>query len=227
MAKMTDAIAWFKKTFGIVVTNKIKNTPFDLNLVTAIAMQETYYIWGNIYKTLSVDELLKVCVGDTLDAPNRSAFPKNKAALVAVPNGQKMFDIARAALEAVGKYNAAYEEVAHMNSRKFCHGYGIVQYDLQFFKTDPDWFLEKKWFDFNNCLDKAVTELTAALTRTYGSHKTSLTHDEMVYVAIAYNKGSANLHKDFKQGYKDDSGKFYGEHIDEYLKLATATPPAP
>jgi hypothetical protein len=226
MSKITDAIAWFKKQFGSDVASKTSGTPFSLDMITAIACQETYYIWGNIYKTVPVADVLKVCVGDTLDSPNRSAFPKNKAALVAVPNGSAMFTIARDALESVGQFNASYAEVAHMNPNKFCHGFGIVQYDIQFFKDDPAFFLNKRWFDFGNCMDKCVAELKAATRRTYGPSKTSLSHDEMVYVAIAYNKGSADLHKNFKQGYKDSSGKFYGEHIDEYLRLAEATPPA-
>jgi hypothetical protein len=227
MSKITDAIAWFKKTFADQINHKIDGTPFTLNLVTAIAMQETYYVWGNFYKTLAVPELLKICVGDTIDAPNRSQFPKNKAELLAADKGEKMFAIARQALIDVGKHNAAYNEVAHMNPNKFCHGYGIVQYDLQFFKkTDPDFFLNKGWHDFDKCMDKGVMELKAALKRAYGTKKKTLTHDEMVYVAIAYNKGSVDLKKGFDQGYKDDSGKRYGQHVDEYLKLAEATAPA-
>ncbi len=34
----------------------------------------------------------------------------------------------------------AYSKVAKL-PHKFCHGYGIFQYDLQFFLTDPDYFL--------------------------------------------------------------------------------------
>ncbi len=224
MTKLTDAIGWFKATFGQQVQDKVAGTPFTLNLVTALAMQETYYVWGNVYKTIAVDELLKICVGDTLDAPNRSAFPKNKAALLAHAGGPAMFNVARLALTNVGQYNAAYAEVAHMNPNKFCHGYGIVQYDLQFFKDDPDFFIQRQWYDFGICMDKCVKELKAALARAYHSSKQQLNHDEMVYVAIAYNKGSVDLNKDFRQGYKDSSGKYYGQQIDQYLLLAEATP---
>jgi len=42
---------------------------------------------------------------------------------------------------------------------------------------------------------------------------------EMVYVAIAFNCGQADLNKDFRQGYFD--GKYYyGEYIWKYLQLA-------
>ena len=43
--------------------------------------------------------------------------------------------------------------------------------------------------------------------------------EEKVYVAIAYNRGSVNFSRGFKQGYKDESGKYYGEHIWSYLQL--------
>jgi hypothetical protein len=80
---------------------------------------------------------LTFCVGDTLDTPNRSAFPKNKAALLSVNKGDEMFDIARKALEAVGAYVPGYKTVANSYPNKFCHGFGIFQLDLQFFKEDP------------------------------------------------------------------------------------------
>ena len=50
------------------------------NMLAAIAAQETGHIWGTVRDTLSLPELLEICVGDTLDADRgRSAFPKTKA----------------------------------------------------------------------------------------------------------------------------------------------------
>src|SRR5215471_17863200 len=132
MSKMTEAITWFKGQFGASIQAGVQGTPFSLDMLTAIAMQETYYIWGDLYKRLPVAEVLKLCVGDTLDTPNRSAFPKNKAALVSEPKGQEMFTIARDALESIGQYFSRYHEVAQFNPNKFCHGFGIFQYDIQF-----------------------------------------------------------------------------------------------
>lgn len=220
MSKLSDGMAWFKGQFAARIQTAIQETPFSVDMLTAIAMQETFSIWGSIYKTLPVDQVLKLCVGDTLDAPNRSAFPVNKAALLAVPNGDQMFAVAREALESLKPHNAAYKNVANGNPNKFCHGYGIFQYDIQFFKTNPDYFLQKKWYNFEDCLDRCVTELKAALLRAYPGGNSTLTDDEMVYVAIAYNRGSVNFAKGFKQGHKDDSGKYYGEYIRDYLQLA-------
>ncbi|OLE54294.1 MAG: peptide-binding protein [Cyanobacteria bacterium 13_1_40CM_2_61_4] len=221
---MTEAIGWFKGQFRTAIQASIQDTPFSVDLLTAIAMQETYYIWGDFYQRLPVAEVLKLCVGDTLDTPNRIAFPKNKSELLQEPKGDQMFALAREALESLGPYSSRYHEVATFNPNKFCHGFGIFQYDIQFFKTNPDYFLEKRWCDFDACLAVCVQELKAALRRTYSSGKITLTDEEMVYVAIAYNRGSVNFPRGFKQGYRDESGKYYGEHIWEYLQLAKSVP---
>ncbi|GJD98115.1 M15 family metallopeptidase [Methylobacterium isbiliense] len=213
------AIHWFKTTFGGDIAAATAGTPFSINLIAAIAMQETSYIWRRIYKTHTVAEVLAACTGDTLDAPRRSAFPKTRADLEAVPDGKAMFALARAALLNVAQYDPDLKKVAKKPD-KFCHGFGMFQYDLQFFKVDPDYFLEEKWKTFSGTLEKCVEELKIKLVRTYGKDKTSLTHDESVYVAIAYNTGRANLKKDFKQGYRDSNGVYYGEYIDRFMSLA-------
>lgn len=48
-------------------------------------------------------DVLRLSVGDTLDEPNRSAFPKNKDALIAAPRGQQMFDLAHQLLIEMGE----------------------------------------------------------------------------------------------------------------------------
>jgi hypothetical protein len=215
-----ENIRWLKNQFKTKMENILHGTPFSIDMLTAIAMQETGYIWGPLRERLTVNEILKVCVGDTLDAPNRSAFPARKSDLLREPRGEEMFRIAREALEAVAQYNADYRRVANSNPNKFCHGFGIFQYDLQFYKTNPQFFLDRQWYDFDECLEVFVRdELRAALRRAYGRNKTSLTDREMVFVAIAYNKGSVNVNGNFKQGHQS-GGRFYGENIWDYLQLS-------
>jgi hypothetical protein len=214
-----DDIVWFKDQFQSDILAAIDNTPFRLELLVAIALQETGYLWRNIYKRESVARTLELCVGDTIGAPDRTAFPVDRAALEAKPKGKEMFQVARQALEDIALYNNDFK-VAARNPDRFCRGFGIFQYDLQFFLTDPDYFLEKQWYEFDQSLARCVEELNSKLISTYGRNKTSLTDKEMVYVAIAYNRGRADLSKDFKQGHKDSSGKYYGEYIWEYLQLA-------
>src|SRR5688572_21732030 len=92
---------WFKDNFHADIEAAIANKPFTLDLLVAIACQETGHIWSKLRKetpAMSVAQILELCVGDTLDAPNRGAFPKNKAALLAKPKGDQMFAVAREAL---------------------------------------------------------------------------------------------------------------------------------
>jgi hypothetical protein len=107
---------------------------------------------------------------------------------------------------------------------KFRHGFGIFQYDLQFFKTNPGYFLQKKWQDCAACAAKCVEELKDALKRQGWADKTTLNDTDKVYVAIAYNKGRANPTLGFKQGYKSDDGRYYGENIFEFLRIAQSIP---
>lgn len=219
MSTEQDAVRWLKSTFGDAIRAAVAGTPFGIDLVAAIAMQETSYIWRKVYQSKPVSEVLSLCVGDTIGAPRRTAFPADREALEREPRGGEMFAIARKALEDVAQIDASYAKVAH-NPDKFCHGYGMFQYDLQFFKQDPDFFLAREWATFDGTLRKCLGELRVKLKRTYGDHPAALTHDESVYVGIAYNAGHADLHKDFNQGFEDDGGIRYGVHLDKYLKMA-------
>lgn len=217
-----DSILWLKATFGANIAAALAGTPFSTNLVVAIAMQETSYLWRPLIKTKTPAQILALCAGDTIDAPGRKAFPKTRAELEAFPGGTEMFKLARADLLAVGTISDAYKKVADKFPDKFCHGFGMFQYDLQYFKVDPQYFLQRKWTAFSETLAKCVSELRSKLALVYPGKTQPLSHKESVYVAIAYNKGSADLGKDFKQGH-EQNGKFYGELIDEFLTLAEST----
>ncbi len=227
-----ESIQWFKQTFNDKLHTATVNTPYGVDLLCAIAYQETGYIWSNMAGKLPLGEIALLAVGDTLDAPNRSAFPKNKTALLNAPNGAAMFAIARDCLIKMSKFVSGYNG-AVSNPNKFCHGFGIFQYDLQNFLNNPDYFLQKKWGDIDACFSLCITELNDAKARQARLNgevgqgwktKTSLTDEEKVFVAIAYNKGSANLSKGFKQGFKSADGKFYGENIFDYLRLSQSIP---
>ncbi|WP_426436031.1 hypothetical protein [Bradyrhizobium genosp. P] len=219
-----DAIRWFKVQFSTSVSKAFQGTPFSTDMAAAIAMQETFSdCWGRVYQTMPVGTVLQLCVGDTLDYPKRgaSAFPKDKANLCQTAAGEEMFGIARQALEDIAKYNNDYAAAAR-NPDKFCHGFGIFQYDIQHFEeaSGRDFFLKQGWYDFDQCAAKLTEELKQALVTAYGSHKTSLNDGEMMYVAIAYNSGHVRVGGGPKQGYQDDDGKYYGENFQTYLALA-------
>jgi hypothetical protein len=117
-------------------------------------------LWSKLRLQLPRQEVLRLSVGDTLDEPNRSAFPKNKDALIAVAKGQQMFDLAHQLLVQMGD-GTGIEAYQHLGARpeKFVHGYGIFQYDLQFFRQHPNFFLEQRWQNISACVEKLMAEL--------------------------------------------------------------------
>jgi hypothetical protein len=211
-------IRWFKEQFQDEIADAVKGTPFSVDMLTAIACQETGYIWNTLRKKMGTADVLRLCVGDTLDAPSRSAFPRTRADLVAAPNGQKMFDIAHAALVEMAEHIGGYKNVAKKPD-KFCHGFGVFQYDLQFFKEDPQYFLQQRYTGFGASLGKAIGELKSKLQRIGWGAKTSLTDYEMACVAIAYNTGRFKPEKKLKQGYKS-GGRYYGEAVHDFILLS-------
>ncbi|MBJ7484431.1 MAG: hypothetical protein JHC99_07015 [Brevundimonas sp.] len=206
----------------------IGDAPFDRDMLAAIACQETGYIWSVLRrKGLGTDEILRLCVGDTLDADRgRKAFPKTYEDLIEAPNGAAMFKVARQALVDMAAHIPGYATVAKRR-HKFCHGYGVFQYDLQFFKDHPDYFLNRDYSDFRKSAERCVTELRRGLVTLGYQERRILTDLEMARVAIAYNTGGFKPALGLKQGHKGDDGVFYGEAFYAFLlKCRTVTPPA-
>src|SRR5664279_1176549 len=140
-----DEINWFKQQFAADVVPALAGTPLSFDLICAIAFQESGELWSKLRLHLPRAEVLRLSVGDTLGEPSRSTFPKNKDALIAAPRGQEMFDLAHRLLVEMGN-GTGIEIYKHLGTRpdKFVHGYGIFQYDLQFFRRDPDFFLTQR-----------------------------------------------------------------------------------
>jgi hypothetical protein len=215
-----DDVLWFKLQFHDEIAAAIAGLPFDVDMLTALACQETGEIWPILRrKNLTRDRVLALCVGDTLDADKgRAAFPKTKADLIAAPRGQEMFDIAHEALVDMAEFIPGYKGAA-ANPNKFCHGYGIFQFDLQFFKAEPEYFLEKRYEQFPETLGTALAELRTALKKVGLEDRDSLTDLEMASVAIAYNTGRFKPNLGLKQGFFDGT-KFYGESYFDFLRLS-------
>lgn len=220
-------VLWFKTQFGQQISSQLSSSPYTLDMATAIACQETGYIWQVLRKRLTSNaQILSLCVGDTIDGSGgRTAFPKTKTELLAKPKGAEMFAIARRALVDLANYIAGYKPSAEMPN-KFIHGYGIFQYDLQHFLEDPDFFLDQKWNDLGAALTKLVEELDYARGQLGYKDKSSLSDLEMAFVAIAYNSGSCDPKRGLKQGFFSD-GKYYGENFAEFLQLSQSVAFAP
>jgi hypothetical protein len=217
-------VTWFKQQFSAPILSAVAGKPYDIDMLTAVACQETGYIWQVLrHQKISIARLLELCVGDTLDASGgRNAFPKTKADLVAKPKGAAMFALAHQALVDMATYIKDYAKVAQKPD-KFCHGYGVFQFDLQFFLTEPDYFLKKGYADFDQSAAHCVRELEAGRKAAGLGAKTKLTDYEFACVAIAYNTGHFHPAKGLKQGYFDGH-KYYGEYIADYLAMARSVP---
>lgn len=229
-------MAWFKASFRVKIGAALQGTPFSLDLVTAIAIQETYWIWVKFYQDLPLDQTLMLCVGDSIGEPGRHYFPRTVQELKQSPNGDAMYQIARKAFEDIAAYVPDYQAKLGDHPPVFCHGYGIFQYDIQFFKTtNPGFFLNKKWGDFDACLKILVQELKDQQAGLYLKSKTTLTDLEQIHVAIAYNAGASKfvLARGLKQGRRDSNkpedadkpdNKYYGEHIWDFLNASKGIP---
>jgi hypothetical protein len=215
-----DDIRWFKEQFQEEIEQAIAGTPFTVDHITALACQETGIIWPFLKKAgLSASEVAALCVGDTLDADKgRKAFPKTKAELIAYPRGQEMFELGHEMLVKMSKFVPGYDKVATM-SRKFCHGYGVFQLDLQFFKVDPDFFLNSTWANFGSSLVRAMGELKGALQELgLDGQAGPLSDLDFAHVGIVYNTGGFKPAKGLKQGHEVD-GRFYGEDLFDFVRI--------
>ena len=159
MPKHADVL-WFKTQFQPLITPRLAGLPFTVDFITAIACQETGHVWSVLRaKAMTTAHILALCVGDTLDADKgRSAFPRTKADLLAVPGGAAMFDLAHQALVDMAEHIPGFAAVAK-KPNKFCHGFGMFQRDLQFFNVDPDYFLERRYEQFEATLGMCIEEL--------------------------------------------------------------------
>lgn len=219
-----DDIRWFKQQFSSTIEASTGATPFDLDMLVAIACQETGHVWSTLRrKALPVPDILSLCVGDTLDEDKgRRAFPKTKAELTAVSNGQEMFDIAHKALVDMAVHIAGFKQVA-TRPDKFCHGFGVFQRDLQFFKQDPDYFLSKNYEKFEKTLAHCLQELDRGLRKIGFGAKESLSDFEFACVAIAYNTGGFKPAKGLRQGHFNGE-RFYGEEVFSFVQLSRTVP---
>lgn len=215
-------ILWFKQQFQAQIEPALAGTPISVDMIVALACQETGHIWPVLRKkNMPVPQILALCVGDTIDAMptgGRRAFPQTKAALLEKPNGQQMFDIARAGLVEMARHINGYAG-AVAKPHKFCHGFGLFQLDLQFFIEDPQYFLQQRYEHFDQTLGKCIDSLKRALRKLDFQNRELLSDLEMAAVGIAYNTGGYKAGKGLKQGHFNGT-KFYGECIFDFLRLS-------
>ncbi len=155
------AIQWLKTTFGIPLVAQTQGTPFTVDHLCGIACQETAYFWVNLLGRLPDDQVCARCVLDGSgdfepDQNPRSAFPRNTGEFRScydrsTPGFTEML---------IGEGNQTRSLRGMSPADWIYKGYGIFQYDLQFVKTDMHFFYDRLWYRFENCLARAMRELT-------------------------------------------------------------------
>jgi hypothetical protein len=213
-------ILWFKQAFRARIEPALAGTPLTVDFITALACQETGEVWPLLRRAgLPVDRVLALCVGDTLDADRgRSAFPKTKAELLGAPQGAAMFAVAREALVEMARHIPAYQGAAGRPA-KFCHGFGLFQRDLQFFKREPGYFLNREYALFEMTFGEALDELRRGLRVLGFERRSNLRDEELAAVGIVYNTGGFKPAKGLRQGHFNGS-QFYGEALLDFIRLA-------
>lgn len=153
---------WIVSNFGPELSDAVRSTPFTAPLLCAIACREAGAYWLPLTAHMSAAQILGLCVYDASgDFPgtSRSAFPANRAQfqLAYGETFTKMLvDEANKARAARGLSPAQY----------LYKGYGLFQYDLQFVRSDQVFFQSKLWYNFTECVSRAVAELKKTYAAT-------------------------------------------------------------
>ena len=150
MPNLAD-MKWFKQNFHNEVEAAIMGTPFSLDLIVAIACQETGHIWPALRKRqLTRTEFWRLCWRHHRREPRQQqgpqGVPEEQGGTLWQSKGQEMFGIARKALADMAQ---PFRGSTRANPNKFCHGFGVFQFDLQFFNDEPDYFLERRYEKFS------------------------------------------------------------------------------
>ncbi len=145
---------WLTTNFGGVIQKATNGGLFSPHLVSAIISQETAYVWLQWLKTHDAATILARCVFDASGDVNhtRKAFPNNTQDFID-RYGQ---ELAGMLIEEANKTRV----MRGYAPRKWVYcGYGICQRDIQAIGEDMEFFSEKKWYSFENCLNQCIKEL--------------------------------------------------------------------
>ena len=147
---------WLQLHFENQFSDSVKNTPFEKELLYAIACQETAIYWQKWINDHTPDEILARCVFDANGDVNgtRHVFPKNTTAFIE-RYGQQL------ANELIAEANAT-RAIRSWGPKQWVYAvYGIFQYDIQAIQTDEAFFTQKLWYHMPDCLDRVIKELNS------------------------------------------------------------------
>lgn len=155
------AATWLKTTYSGIIQEGITGTPYTIELVCAIACQETSYKWLDWIDKYEPDIILARCVFDAtleIEPGARKAFPQTQQQF-RDKYGDALCDML---IDEANKTRA----LQNWSPRPWLYaGYGIFQYDLQNIVDDVEWFSSKKWYHMSECVAKLVGELNKKAAR--------------------------------------------------------------
>ncbi|HYI64058.1 MAG TPA: hypothetical protein VEW71_04160 [Allosphingosinicella sp.] len=155
---------WLIDNFGDRMRAAVAGKAYGLKHLCAIVCQETAYKWVPWIGEKPVQTIVERAVYDASgDYPgtSRSAFPVNTAACRA-----RYGDALTAML--VEEANKTRRLQDYGDKPWVYKGYGLFQYDLQHIERDEAFFRDRQWYDFDQCLRRAVTELDDKLRTQNG-----------------------------------------------------------
>jgi hypothetical protein len=148
------AANWIETHFRDNIKTAIVGTQFNVNQIICIALQESGGDWFDLIKTHTPDQILALCVSDPSgDEPGttRDVWPNT------LPQFRLKYSDLADMLEAEGnKYRAMKGWTARPWLMK---AYGIFQYDIEAIPTDREFFANKLWYSFDECLNRLMKEL--------------------------------------------------------------------
>ncbi|MEI8574449.1 peptidoglycan-binding protein [Methylomonas sp. LW13] len=156
---------WLMNNFGPEITKAISGKAYDVDIVCAIACKETAIEWLAWIDKMPPEQILARCVFDASgDYPNttRKAFPINTAAFCARYN-KVLTD------QLIFEANLTRRLKKFQDKEWVYKGYGIFQYDLQHIVDDLEFFRDKKWYNFSECLKRLITEMDSKLHDAKGN----------------------------------------------------------
>lgn len=157
---------WLKTNFQDKIIPAVNGTPYSLELICGIFCQETAYKVQLWIDGFDVNTILARCVFDASgDFPGttRNAFPKNVTEFHD-KYGNELTDMLISEGNKQRKMPQQDAPNGYKNDSHFLYkGYGIFQYDIQAIQTDYDFFAQKQWYIFDNCLDRLIRELNSKM----------------------------------------------------------------
>lgn len=165
---------WLFCNFGLLIEQVVQGMLVDVNFVVVIVCKEMVNVWLSWIDWFGFVEVLVCCVfdgsGDVFGILC-SVFLCNVVEFCVVV-GDVLIDVL------IEEVNEICKLCGYGLQCWFYKGYGLFQYDLQYFKIDFDFFCNCQWGDFVVCLDCFMCEMCSKLVDVYG---------DLVDVVCCYN----------------------------------------